>query len=254
MGKVRKPLQGVSNIVRFNWHFYALSLGVLSVLLIFYFYLSQPFKFLTTVLFFGIVLTNLITLLVSFYVYDLSDLYKLNWMSELRTAKKSEIVNLNAGFDETSELLQEKFKDARLSVFDFYDPAKHTEISIERARKAYPPYPHTIQMTTDYLPLADNSADQIFAVLSAHEIRDETERKLFFAEIKRVLKPGGQIIVTEHLRDTANFLAYSIGFFHFHSKAVWHKTFHSAGLKVSAEIKITPFITTFILEKNGILS
>ncbi|CAN5301344.1 hypothetical protein BH20ACI1_BH20ACI1_08630 [soil metagenome] len=254
MGKIRKPFQGVFNIVRFNWHFYALSLGVLLILVIFYNYPSEPFRLFSAVLFFGIILTNFITLFVSFYVYDLSDLYKLNWLNDLETKENGEIVNINAGFDETSELLKDKFKDSRLVVFDFYDPRKHTEVSIKRARKVYPPYPNTRQITTDCLPLADNSAAKVFAILSAHEIRNEEERKLFFTEIKRALKPDGQIIVTEHLRDTANFLAYNIGFFHFHSKRAWLETFTSSDLKVKKEIKITPFITTFILEKNGISS
>ena len=139
-------------------------------------------------------------------------------------------------------------------MFDFYDPAKHTEVSIRRAREAYPPFPNTQQVKPADLPLQDNSADKIFAILSAHEIRNEIERKSFFQELRRVLSPTGQIIVTEHLRDTANFLAYNIGAFHFHSKASWLKAFQSSGLRVSEEIKITPFITTFILDKNGVTS
>jgi len=249
MAKIRKPFQGVFNIVRFNWHFYVISLAFLLLVAIFYSFLNEPFRLFSAILFFGIILTNLITLVVSFYVYDLSDLYKFGWLSEW--PDDAAIVNINAGFDETSELLKEKFKNSQLTVFDFYDPAKHTEVSIKRARKAYPPYPNTQKITTTRLPLADNSADKVFAILSAHEIRNEEERKLFFTEIERALKPDGQIIVTEHLRDPANFLAYNIGFFHFQSKHSWLKTFDSSGLKVKKEIKITPFITTFILEKNG---
>jgi ubiquinone/menaquinone biosynthesis C-methylase UbiE len=95
---------------------------------------------------------------------------------------------------------------------------------------------------------------KIFAILSAHEIRNDEERNSFFKELRRALTATGQIIVTEHLRDTANLLAYNIGFFHFHSKKTWLNTFHSAGLSVASEIKITPFITTFILDKNGTAS
>ena len=254
MGKIRKPFQGVSNIVRFNWHFYAVSLGGLFVLAILYNFLNESFRFVSIVLFCGIILINLVTLAVSFYVYDLSNLYGLDWLDDLSIAENSEIVNVNAGFDETSELLQDKFKNSRLVVFDFYDRTKHTEISIERARKAYPPYPNTEQVATDNLPLANDFADCVFAVLSAHEIRNDDERKLFFAETRRVLKPEGQIIVVEHLRDIANFMAYNIGFFHFHSRKTWLETFAAAGLKVRKEIKITPFITTFVLEKNGVSS
>ena len=151
-------------------------------------------------------------------------------------------------------MLKNKFENSELTVLDFYDPAKHTEISIKRARKVYPPFPNTQQVNTATLPLKDNSADKIFAILSAHEIRNEIERKSFFQELHRVLSPTGHIIVTEHLRDTLNFFAYNIGAFHFHSKASWLKSFQSSGLRVAEEIKITPFITTFILDKNGLSS
>lgn len=247
---VRKPFQGVMNIICFNWHFYALSVSIV----VFIFLTQHYFISLGVtgdILVLLIACSTIISLAVSFYIYDYSDLYKLSWLNHLNSGKKEKIININAGFDETSSLLTRKFEKAELFIADFYDPEKHTEISIKRARKAYPPFPNTQQVSTIDLPIQDNSTDKIFAILSAHEIRNENERITFFNELHRVLKPNGKVIVTEHLRDTANFLAYNIGFFHFHSKAVWLKTFRSSGLKLVEEIKITPFITTFILEKNG---
>ena len=85
-------------------------------------------------------------------------------------------------------------------------------------------------MNTALLPLPDNYADHIFLMFSAHEIRCESERKCFFEELKRVLKPQGTIILLEHLRDMPNFLAYNIGFFHFMSKSSWYNTFNYAKL------------------------
>jgi SAM-dependent methyltransferase len=186
---------------------------------------------------------------VSMYVYDFSGLYSLKWIEQEKT--ENVVVNINAGFDETSALLKAKFKRSELIVMDFYDPAKHTEVSIKRARKAYPPFPNTKQTGTNFIQLADNSVDKIFLTLSAHEIRDEVERTAFFREISRTLKPNGEIYITEHLRDFPNFLAYNIGFFHFHSKGTWLRTFKIAGLKTSREVKLTPFISSFILNKNG---
>ena len=101
------------------------------------------------------------------------------------------------------------------------------------------------------LPLADNSTDKIFIIFSAHEIRNDEERSLFFKELRRAIKPDGQIYLMEHLRDTVNFLAYNIGFLHFYQKNTWLKTFEDAKLIIKQEIKITPFISTFILTKNG---
>lgn len=247
---VRKPFQGVMNIIRFNWHFYALSASIVVFIFLTQHYFIS-FKVTGDIILLLIVCSTLISLAVSAYIYDFSDLYNLSWLNHLKSGEKEKIININAGFDETSTLLKSKFENAELFVVDFYDPEKHTEVSIKRARKAYPPFPNTQQVSTIDLPIQDNSADKIFAILSAHEVRDEKERITFFRELQRVLKPNGKVIVTEHLRDTANFLAYNIGFFHFHSKTVWKQTFRSSGLELVEEKKITPFITTFILEKNG---
>ncbi|MES2284876.1 MAG: methyltransferase domain-containing protein [Bacteroidota bacterium] len=246
---MRKPFQGVLNIIRFNWHFYFLAISLLFFLVAIANKINEPYRSYLIIIFIVVSATIFISLAVSFYVYDLSGLYNLKWIGQQNT--KEVIVNINAGFDETSILLKEKFKNAELIALDFYDPLKHTEISIKRAREAYPPFHNTKQVETTNLKLADNSADKIFVILSAHEIRNENERATFFKELKRILKPGGRIFITEHLRDSANFLAYNIGFFHFYSKSTWLKTFEAAELKIQNELKLTPFISTFILEKNG---
>lgn len=247
----RKPFQGVFNIIRFNWHFYLLSTVLLLALLLLSGFLNSMFQPYLYILIALILLTTGISLFVSFYIYDLSGLYKLNWLNGYLEPENSKIVNINAGFDETSGLLRNKFKKAEIIVLDFYDPNKHTEVSIKRARKAYPPYPGTQAVKSVHLPLANNSIDKSFALLSAHEIREENERVAFFKELNRIAKPGGQIFITEHLRDFNNFLAYNFGIFHFHPRSTWIRTFNQAGFKLRKEVKSTPFITTFILESNG---
>ncbi|MEM8900128.1 MAG: class I SAM-dependent methyltransferase [Bacteroidota bacterium] len=248
METTRSPFLGVINIIRFNWHFYLVALvglGIVSFLLPF---LPGP---LYTIAKWGSILgvvSLLITLMVSCYVYDASDLYQLNF---LPTSSLKSILNIHAGFDEISPILKSKFPNGKLTICDFFNPELHTEVSIKRARKAYPPSANTIKVETNSLPFADNSFDIIVAFLSAHEIRDEKERVTFFRELKRVSTPEGQIIVTEHLRDLPNFLAYNMGFFHFHAKSVWENTFKQAGLRLGEEIKTTPFISTFILSHHG---
>ena len=246
---MRKPLQGVSNIIRFNWHYYVIAFILVFLLVLTAGYFSKTTQTIIYVLSVLVILSVLISLFISLYVYDLSGFYNLRWIGQ--TGSEKLVVNINAGFDETSELLKYKFYTAEIIACDFYDPENHTEISIKRARKAYPPYHNTKQITTGNLPLPDNSADKIFLILSAHEIRNEKERITFFKELKRVLKPSGQIYVSEHLRNISNFLAYNIGFFHFYSKNTWLNTFENSALKIKQEIKLTPFISTFILAKNG---
>ncbi len=244
----RKPFQGVLNIIRFNRHFYVMAMVVFIILILFKNSFPQQLQNIVMIGTALSMLTIIISLLISFYVYDLSDIYQLKW---LVNADNKRILNLNAGFDETSEIIQSKFPDADLTICDFYDPVRHTELSIKRARLSYPPNPKTVSVKTNKLPFPDSIFDKSLAILSAHEIRNENERIQFFKELNRITKLSGEILVTEHLRDLNNFLAYTFGFLHFHSRKSWMKTFNQANLSIKQEIKTTPFITTFILGKNG---
>ena len=88
-------------------------------------------------------------------------------------------------------------------------------------------------------------------IFAAHEIRKPEQRTAFFKEVDRILKSNGKIILVEHLRDLPNFLAFNIGFFHFHSKKSWINDIEKSNFKVIKEQKLTMFTSLFILEKNG---
>jgi len=245
MVETRKPFQGVLNIIRFNWHFYLAFALVLFVALLLI--PSLP-PLMQSLGFWGIGLATvsmIFSLLISTWVYDLSSLYSLQWLKEI--PNNSLVLNINAGFDETSGLITEHYPSLSVEICDFYDPQKHTEVSIKRARKAYPQHPKTVSVSTSSLPFAVGHFAACIATLSAHEIRDRAERIAFFKELKRVLSKDGKIYVTEHLRDLPNFLAYSIGAFHFHSLNTWEATFQAAKLEVVDRVKTTPFVTTFVL-------
>ncbi len=251
MEAIRKPFQGIWNVVRFNWQFYVFAFGLAFMVLALNLWIDEKYHGYTALMCSLILFTTLVSLCATLYVYDISDLYKLGWIDKLNLQNIKTLVNIHAGFDETSKLLKSKFPDAQLHVFDFYDPSKHTEISIKRARKLHPPFPNTKSITTHNIPLIDNETDVTFAILAAHEIRDEKESFVFFQELERITKPSGKIVVVEHLRDIANFFAYTIGFLHFLSRASWHKSFKNADLTITSEMKVTPFITVFVLEKYG---
>lgn len=244
---MRKPYQGIVNIVRFNWHLYLIAFGTVFFLFLIATTLDTIVQ--TSIYALGIVIlaSIIISLMASIYVYDTSNLYQLDWI-EVSNEEKI-ILNINAGFDETSVLLENKFPFVNLIIYDFYNPEKHTEVSIKRARKAYPSHPANKVIETTHLPLADSSIDKIMVIFAAHEIRNTQERTLFFKELHRVLKPKGQLYITEHLRDIPNALVYNIGCLHFFSKASWQSIFHQSGFSITHERKLTPFVSNFILTK-----
>lgn len=247
----RKRFQGVLNIISFNRHFYIIGLTFLSLLVVsqFWFNWSYTLKWIVIVLFlYGLIAP----LIVSAYVYDFSKYYEFSWLKkiDLEDLVNGKIVNINAGFDETSFILKNRFAKSELKVFDFYNHEKHTEAAIKRARKVSLTYPNTEQITTDFIPLEDETVDLIFLLSSAHEIRSNNEKATFLKECNRVLKTQGKIIIVEHLRDLPNFLAFSVGFTHFFSQKTWKSVFTKANLKLSKEIKFTPFMSVFSLSKQ----
>jgi len=237
---------GLWHIVWFNWHFYVLALLLMVMLALGYRYTSGIVSLFLLLMLLGAALTLIVSLLVSWYVYDLSGLYSLDWLKRI-LPQAGTIINIHAGFDETSPLLQLHYPQSRLIVYDFYNPQKHTEVSIARARKAYPPYPGTLSISTRAATLPAAGADVVLLILAAHEIRNDAERAAFFRVLAASLAPQGTIVVAEHLRDLPNFLAYTVGAFHFLPWSTWQKTFDTAGLHIRSRQKINPFIHLIVL-------
>lgn len=249
--QLRGPFTGLCNIVRFNWHFYVIALLACGLSLAGAIAASGILGALLWVVTLGIALTTLISLVVSWYIYDRSNLYSFWWLSDAAEGTDEHILNIHAGFDETSMPIQQMFPKAKLQVYDFYNPKQHTEVSIRRAREWTVPYPGTVAISTTAFPAATDSFDRILIIFAAHEIRDDAERASFFREVARVARPGASIHVVEHLRDLPNFLAYTVGFLHFLSAKTWQNTFRAAGLRFDFAQRLNPFIVCYHLRNHA---
>ena len=246
----RSAFQGVTTVVRFNWHFYVLALAGVAALLVVATLTPAWLALIGVTLSILVIFSTGVSLVATWSAYDASGLYQLRWLIPWMPAQ-GRAANIHAGFDETTGLLRTGFPGIAWHVFDFYDPAKHTEISIRRARHACPPSADTVRIPTRNLPLADASFDRILLILAAHEIRDAQERTGFFRELHRALAPDGLLIVTEHLRDLPNIAAYNLGAWHFHRLSTWKNAFDASRFDLVATFRPAPFITTFILKKHG---
>ena len=243
----RNPCQGVWNVIRFNWHFYVLSVCMIVTPLAFIPWLNPPLLWLAGLAALFASVMTLASLLASFYVYDLSGFYDLKWVDD--GGKTDDILNVIAGFDETSGIVSAKYDHSTHHVMDFYHSLEKKEISIQRAQKAYPLHPNTQEIDLKSIPLPESSIDKAFAIFAAHEIRNDRDRLQFFKELNRVTKSHGKVYVAEHMRDVPNFIAYNIGYLHFLPRATWLKTFQQSGWHIQQTIKHTAFVSIFVLEK-----
>jgi len=235
-------------IARFNWPLFAVAGAVTIAAAWGFFRLDAPVaKVACGLAFAGSVYFFAGSLGVSHLIYDRSDLYRWKWLDRAFGANPGkDFVVCHCGFDEVSEVLAAKL-GGNWSVLDHFDRERMTEASIRRARQLFPPVGGTLFAPFDRWPLADESCDGVFGLLAIHELRGEEERVAWFAEAKRCLRPGGRIVVAEHLRDVPNFLAFGPGFLHFHSRASWRRCWEGSGLRLADDFRVTPWIQIFIL-------
>jgi hypothetical protein len=246
----RQPFEGIRNIIRFNWHFFLAGGLLIAILFAIAVLVSYPLSLFATSMACLVTFAILLSLVASWYIYDASGLYNMKWLEEVSGTNPIHVVNIHAGFDETSELLQAIYPNALVSVFDFYDPKKHTEISISRARKWKAPLRGTIAFDTSEVNQLPRNASWYCLFFAAHEIRNEDERVRFLSGIRELAGTNGRLLVMEHLRDLPNSLVYHLGVYHFYPESTWSRNFKDAGWHVEKKIKINPFIHLYVLSPN----
>jgi SAM-dependent methyltransferase len=249
----RPPLHGLRQIVRYNWPRYAIGLIAIAATLA-TIWLTAPPLWLRCLLLVGVALAAwwiLASLVASYWIYDYSPLTRWEWVAQFLppSAARGRLLNIHAGFDESTVPLQTVFPAAQIAVVDLFDPELTTEPSIRRARLAAPALPGTVAATPNRLPFPDASQDGIFMLLAAHELRRPADREALFAEAARLLAPDGRIVLTEHARDAANFAAFGPGFMHFLPYEEWHRVSAIDGLRIKHESRITPFIRVLVLQR-----
>ncbi len=238
-------------IARLNWPFYGGALVVLALAVSGLVWGKFPLLELAcAAAVMGSLYFLIVSLWVSHQVYDRSDLYRWAWLKRaLDGAGQGKMIFCHSGFDEASQAMKERLENVDWDVLDHYDAAMMTEASIRRARKRFPPTAGTKPASFDRWPVEDESADVVFGLLAIHELRREEERITWFTEASRCLKPGGRVVLAEHTRDLANFLAFGPGFLHFHSRASWRRCWEKADLQATDEFQVTSWVRIFIISK-----
>jgi SAM-dependent methyltransferase len=246
----RSTFQGLTQVVRYNWPLYATAGAVAFAALLVPVWGVVPHPLLLAIQI-GAAVAMFWTFsssLVTFYVYDRSELYRWQWLVAALQGDPQRWAAFHAGVDEASEAIRALYPHSHGEVFDVYDSRKMSEASIVRARTIDAAASNVRKADSDALPLADAQIDVAFLIFAAHEIREPADRVRFFRELRRILVAGGCIVLVEHLRDGWNFAAYGPGFMHFLSRAEWTRVATESGFSLHVERTVTPFVRCFIFK------
>jgi SAM-dependent methyltransferase len=240
---------GVRQIVRFNWPSYAAASVLVASVPILAPYLPDVTALRAAVLTAAGLAAywTIASLAVSWIVYDRSPLMSGSWIAGALGYVPAVWVSVHAGLDEFTPILRRRFPRSAGRSFDMFDSRVMTEPSIARARQ----HAAGESERVDYrrLPAGRGSADAVLMLLSAHELRAREGREDLLREASRVLEPGRRALVAEHLRDLPNIAAFGPGAWHFHSRRTWLRAFDASGLVLADELRLTPFVRIFVLEK-----
>ena len=247
----RAPYQGVKQILNFNWPKFAWTAATCCAAAEVW-PLSGTWVHAAMLVFVAPALYwSIASLAVSYYVYDRYPIYELSWLRDSLAAQPRRWVNIHAGLDETSELIDAEFGGARGEIVDIFDARTMTEPSIARARARMRSCATRVSIRTRYdaLPFEDARFDAAFLIFAAHELRKHAQRVQLFREVARVLNANGDLVLMEHLRDGWNYAAFGPGALHFFSRRAWMRAAREAGLELKSEFSRTLFVRVFVLRR-----
>jgi SAM-dependent methyltransferase len=240
--------RGAVRIFFYNWPVYVGTWVPAVAILVLFPVLNLPGMWLAMVAAGGALLWSILSLVVSLYVYDASALVSGLWVPGLLTST-GPWATIHAGLDAEVEL-DGVMRGPRVARLDIFDRQVMTSPSIARARHHTPAVNEATACAASALALEDEACDAIVVAFTAHEIRDRHTREAFFCELRRSLRPGGKVLLVEHLRDIANFIAFGPGFLHFVSRAEWLRLASHARLAIASETRITPWVMALTLERR----
>lgn len=240
---------GVREVVRYNWPLYAAGALTVAVGGVLARRLSGPAAALARTAATTAAGYLAVSTLATWCAYDRSELHRYDWLPALLPGGAGDHLVISTGLDEASRPLADRHPTARRWVADLYDPALTSSGSIRRARRHAPPAPGATPARPDALPAETGALDTVFAVFAAHELRRPADRTALFTEAARTLRPGGTLLLVEHLRDAANTAVYGPGAWHFLPRATWLRHAAEAGLHPAAERRIAGLVTAFAFRK-----
>ena len=245
----RTTYQGVRQIFNYNRPFYVRTLAGVIAIVILSAWLPLALRTLLRIATGIALFWTCASLAVSHYVDDRSAFYTLGWLPACLLRPPARWINIHSGIDECSPGIASIFPGSEGQIVDIYDPQEMTEPSIEYARRL------TVgsSPTADWraLPAPDKRFDAAFLIFAAHELRHHAARVQLFREVARVLRAGGELILVEHSRDWANFLAFGPGFLHFFPERTWRKAANAAGLPLRLHRTLTPFVHVYVFGRQS---
>jgi SAM-dependent methyltransferase len=140
--------------------------------------------------------------------------------------ERAVIADLHIGTWRHSHLLAELRPGATVHSVNCWNAAgPPSEANVKQLHELEGPPQHprfeAISAVDFRVPLADRSCDAVMMGFGIHEIEPGGPRERLFDEARRLLRPGGKLLLFEHLVDLENFIIFGPGIGHWPRRRDW---------------------------------
>jgi SAM-dependent methyltransferase len=165
----------------------------------------------------------------------------------------SDFVHVGLGARDLPIQLSRRLTRGHIRAIDVYNPQLTPSSVLARQRRPLPPLSDPrltwLEGSVDLLPLPDNSVDLVVAGFTIVEFWQRGDRERLLREIRRVLRPGGRLLLAEPARTTTQLLMVGPAALRLPSPDEWRNLLRTAGLTVTREKDVGGYYMCFRAEK-----
>lgn len=165
----------------------------------------------------------------------------------------SSFVNVGLGVRQTPVALSRRLTRGHIRAIDVYNPQLTPRQVLARQRRPLPlvsdPRLTWLEGSLDLLPMPDNSVPLVVASYILTEFWQHGDRERLLREMRRILQPGGHLILAEPARTTTQWLMIGPAAARLPPPAYWRALLRTAGFVVTREKDIGGYYLCFRAEK-----
>lgn len=164
------------------------------------------------------------------------------------------LVYVGLGVRETPVQLSRRLTRGRVQAIDVYNPQLTPSSSLARRRRLAmhaPPDPRLswLEGHINLLPLPDNSSNLVAASYTLSEFWQDGDRRLLLKEMRRILIPGGFLLLLEPARTRTQLLMLGPAALRLPPVDYWRTLLQEAGFQIVREANVSDYYICFRAEK-----
>lgn len=166
----------------------------------------------------------------------------------------SQLVYVGLGVRDTPLQLSRRMTRGHVQAIDVYNPQLTPSTSLARRRRLATPAPPDPRLSwlegnINLLPLPDNSVHLVASSHTLVEFWQEGDRRLLLREMRRILRPGGFIILAEPVRTKTQLVMFGPAAWRLPTEDYWRALLQETGFQLVTEMNVGGYYTCFRAEK-----